>query len=146
MIIRDHLPLLGSHPGELIVRAQAFRESRMLEACQVDKGALVGMGAVVLREAVVGAGALVAAGAVVGERARVEPAVIALGVPARSTRRLEGDVAERVVNGGQRYRALGARYREEEYERSVAGRITVPVAAEGWSAIPVGRQHSVLKP
>lgn len=85
----------------------------LLEGCRIEDGALIGMGAVVLRETTVGEGALLAAGAVLAERRTIEPGVIAAGTPARIVKRLEGSVRDRVVRGSAEYVSLSAKYRSE---------------------------------
>jgi carbonic anhydrase/acetyltransferase-like protein (isoleucine patch superfamily) len=60
----------------------------VLHGCRVEDGALIGIGARVLDGAVIEGEAKVAAGSVVPPGARVPRRSLALGVPARSTRRL----------------------------------------------------------
>ena len=73
----------------------------VVHGCRIGDGALIGIGAVVLDGARVGEGALVAAGAVVPPDFEVPNGVLAIGVPARLSRRL--DESERAL---QRRRAL----------------------------------------
>ena len=56
----------------------------------IERGALIGMGAVVLQRARVGRGAVIAAGSVVAEDARIPPGVLAAGAPAQVKRELSG--------------------------------------------------------
>lgn len=57
-----------------------------LHGCVVERGALIGIGAIVLRGVRVGAGAIVGAGSVVLEGTRIPPRMLAVGVPARVVR------------------------------------------------------------
>jgi carbonic anhydrase/acetyltransferase-like protein (isoleucine patch superfamily) len=84
----------------------------VLESCTVERGALIGMNAVVLQGAVVGEQALVAAGAVVGAGAHVRPRHLAAGSPAREKKELEGESLGWVLNSAEHYVELGGRYRE----------------------------------
>ncbi|UCE92147.1 MAG: gamma carbonic anhydrase family protein [Methanobacteriota archaeon] len=59
-----------------------------LHGCRVERGALVGIGAVVLDRATVGEGAIVAAGAVVPPGATIEKGTLAAGVPASVRRKV----------------------------------------------------------
>ena len=73
----------------------------MVHGCDVRDGALIGIGAVVLDGARVGEGALVGAGAVLAPGMVVPDGMVAVGVPARVTRKLSDE--ERVL---QRKRTL----------------------------------------
>ncbi len=73
----------------------------VVHGCEVRDGALIGIGAVVLDGACVGEGALVGAGAVIAPGMVVPDRMIAVGVPARVTRKLSEE--ERAL---QRRRAL----------------------------------------
>jgi carbonic anhydrase/acetyltransferase-like protein (isoleucine patch superfamily) len=57
-----------------------------LHGCVVERGAMIGIGAIVLSGARVGAGAVVGAGSVVLEGVRIPPRMLAVGVPARVVR------------------------------------------------------------
>jgi carbonic anhydrase/acetyltransferase-like protein (isoleucine patch superfamily) len=61
-----------------------------MEGCVIERGALIGMGAVVLQRARVGTGSVIAAGSVIAEDARIPPEVLAAGIPARVKRELSG--------------------------------------------------------
>ena len=70
-LIRDHVHV-GHHVN--------------LHGCVVERGALIGIGAIVLSGAHVGEGAIVGAGSVVLEGTRVPPGVLVVGAPARVVR------------------------------------------------------------
>ena len=57
-----------------------------LHGCVVERGAMIGIGAIILSGARVGAGAIVGAGSVVLEGTRIPPRMLAVGVPARVVR------------------------------------------------------------
>ena len=57
-----------------------------LHGCRVERGAMIGIGAIVLSGARVGAGAIVGAGSVVLEGMRIPPRMLAVGVPAKVVR------------------------------------------------------------
>ena len=57
-----------------------------LHGCVVERGALIGIGAIVLSGARVGAGAIIGAGSVVLEGTKIPPRVLAVGAPARVVR------------------------------------------------------------
>lgn len=59
-----------------------------LHGCVVGRGAMIGIGAIVLSGSRVGAGAIVGAGSVVLEGMRIPPRMLAVGVPARVVRRV----------------------------------------------------------
>ena len=60
-----------------------------IHGARIGKGALIGIGAVVLDHAVIGEGAIVAAGSVVLSRTIVEPGSIYAGVPARFVKKVD---------------------------------------------------------
>jgi carbonic anhydrase/acetyltransferase-like protein (isoleucine patch superfamily) len=77
-------------PGEPIRLAGrvSLGHGVMLHGAQVGEGALIGIGAIVLRRARIGAGALVAAGTVVLPDTEVPPGVLFAGVPGKIRREL----------------------------------------------------------
>jgi carbonic anhydrase/acetyltransferase-like protein (isoleucine patch superfamily) len=90
----------------------------MLEGCEIEDGALIGMGAIVLQHARVGAGALVAAGTVVAERQQIGPGVLAAGVPARVIKKeLSGSAQAWTGRAAAHYQEL-----REEYLRTAVFR------------------------
>ena len=60
----------------------------IVHGARVERGALIGMGAILLNGVVVGEEAIVAAGAVVREGFRVPPRTLVAGIPARVVREL----------------------------------------------------------
>jgi len=84
----------------------------VLEACTVERGAVVGMNAVVMNGAVVGEEAMVAAGAIVPEGMQIPPRHLAAGVPATVKKELSGRSLEWVGMAGRDYEELAKTYRK----------------------------------
>lgn len=78
----------------------------------VGEGALIGMGAVVLNGAVIGPGAVVAAGALVPEGMEVPAGMLAVGMPARVVRPVDGELAARRDATAGHYVAQARRHRD----------------------------------
>ena len=57
-----------------------------LHGCRVERGAMIGIGAIVLSGSHIGAGAIIGAGSVVLEGTKIPPRVLAVGAPARVIR------------------------------------------------------------
>ena len=68
----------------------------VIHGAKIEKGALIGMGAVMLDHAVVGEGALVAAGSVVLGGTRIEPGSIYAGVPAKFVKKMDPEQAKEI--------------------------------------------------
>ncbi len=81
-----------------------------MEGCVIERGALIGMGAVVLQRARVGTGSVIAAGSVVAEDARIPPEVLAAGAPAQVKRELSGRAKQWGRTAAGEYRRLVPRY------------------------------------
>ena len=62
----------------------------VLHACTIKKGAVIGVNAVVLDDAVVGEQAMVAAGSVVTPGTQIPPRHLAMGMPAKVKKELDG--------------------------------------------------------
>jgi carbonic anhydrase/acetyltransferase-like protein (isoleucine patch superfamily) len=93
----------------------------VLESCTVERGALIGMNAVVLQHAVVGEEALVAAGAVVGEGVEIPARTLAAGVPARARKALEGESLRWIQTSAAHYVELSRAYLAEGIGRPPGG-------------------------
>ncbi len=59
-----------------------------LHGCVVERGALIGIGSIVLSGAHIGSGAIIGAGSVVLEGTKIPPRVLAVGAPARVVRKI----------------------------------------------------------
>jgi carbonic anhydrase/acetyltransferase-like protein (isoleucine patch superfamily) len=86
--------------------------SVVLEACQVEAGALVGMNATVLDGAVVGERALIAAGSVVRENQVIPPDMLAAGVPAQIKGQMSEAAQHHVLTATEVYQDLAKNYRK----------------------------------
>jgi carbonic anhydrase/acetyltransferase-like protein (isoleucine patch superfamily) len=82
----------------------------LLEGCEIEDGALIGMGSIVLNRARVGRRAMVAAGSVVREDQEIPPEVLAAGVPATIKKDLGGPASEWVEMAAREYQSLRLKY------------------------------------
>jgi carbonic anhydrase/acetyltransferase-like protein (isoleucine patch superfamily) len=89
----------------------------ILEGCDVEDGAVVGMNAVVLDHARVGAGSLLAAGSSVLARATIPPNVLAAGTPAGVKKEITGGARWWIENSGKYYVDLAKRYKAQGLDR-----------------------------
>jgi carbonic anhydrase/acetyltransferase-like protein (isoleucine patch superfamily) len=85
----------------------------ILESCRIERGALIGMNAVVLQQAVVGAGAVVAAGSVVLENQDIPAGMLAAGAPAKIKKQLDGKAKKWSELGADAYVRLTEEYRSQ---------------------------------
>jgi carbonic anhydrase/acetyltransferase-like protein (isoleucine patch superfamily) len=97
----------------IVGRNVTIGHAAVIEACVVEDGALISMGAVVLQRARIGAGALVAAGSVVLESQEIPPGVVAAGVPAVVKKRVDGSSQRWLETAAEDYRALRQRYLDD---------------------------------
>lgn len=84
-----------------------------LHSCTVRKGALIGMGSIILDGAEIGEGAFIGAGSLVTQGKKIPPNTLAMGTPARVVRELTDADKEDVqriireyVEKGQYYKSL----------------------------------------
>jgi len=82
----------------------------LLEGCEIEYGALIGMGSIVLNRARVGRRAMLAAGSVVKEGGEIPSEVLAAGVPAKVKKSLEGSSSEWVEMAAREYQSLRLKY------------------------------------
>lgn len=94
----------------LIGRNVTVGHLSMLEACEVEDGALVGMGSIVLNFSKVGRHAMLAAGTVVKERQEIPAQVLAAGIPAEVKKELDGSAANWVETAALEYQSLRLKY------------------------------------
>jgi carbonic anhydrase/acetyltransferase-like protein (isoleucine patch superfamily) len=78
------------HPTGLPEDEVTVGHLAMMEGWVIERGALIGMGAVVLQRARVGGGSVVAAGSVVAEDAQIPPRCWPPASPPRGKRELSG--------------------------------------------------------
>ncbi|MBI2266608.1 MAG: gamma carbonic anhydrase family protein [Armatimonadetes bacterium] len=86
--------------------------SAVVHACHIKKGALVGIGSVVLNGAVVGEEAWVGAGALVPPGMSIPPRSLAVGVPAKVVRTLTPEEIESNYERARTYMGLAESYKE----------------------------------
>lgn len=82
----------------------------LLEGCEIEDGALIGMGSIVLNRARVGRRAMLAAGSVVRENQEIPGEVLAAGVPAQVKKSLGGSSSEWVEMAAREYQSLRLKY------------------------------------
>lgn len=112
--IQDNSTLHQSPGNPLIIEDEVtVGHNAVLHSCIIRKGALIGMGAIILDQAEIGEEAMVAAGALVPLGMKVPPRTLVLGSPAKVKRELtEEDLKEFVrirqsyVDKGQLYKRL----------------------------------------
>ncbi len=86
-----------------------------IHGARICKGALVGMGSVVLDQAVIGEGALIAAGSVVLSGTIVEPGCIYAGVPAKFVKKIDPEQSKEINQKiAHNYHMYASWYKEEE--------------------------------
>jgi carbonic anhydrase/acetyltransferase-like protein (isoleucine patch superfamily) len=85
-----------------------------LHGCVVERGAMLGIGAIVLSGSRVGAEAIVGAGSVVLEGTTIPPRMLAVGVPARLVRPVTTRDLVYIQRWVKKYVELAKRYRSTE--------------------------------
>jgi carbonic anhydrase/acetyltransferase-like protein (isoleucine patch superfamily) len=112
--IQDNCVLHVSARGPTVVGDDVtIGHGAVFESCEIRRGALVGMNAVILQDAVIGEESLVAALSVVPAGMQVPPRVLVAGAPARIRKELDGESAEWVRHSASHYVELGRSYRVE---------------------------------
>ncbi|MGH7506958.1 MAG: gamma carbonic anhydrase family protein [Longimicrobiales bacterium] len=112
--IQDNCVLHVSARGATVVGDDAtIGHGAVFESCEIGRGALVGMNAVVLHGAVVGEEALVAALSVVPEGMRVPPRTLVAGAPAKVRKELSGEASSWVRDSARHYVELAREYLDQ---------------------------------
>ncbi|MBI3087522.1 MAG: gamma carbonic anhydrase family protein [Candidatus Omnitrophica bacterium] len=83
-----------------------------LHGCVVGRGAMIGIGAIVLSGSRVGAGAMIGAGSVILEGMRIPPRMLAVGAPARVVRRVTAQDLAYIRRWVAKYVRLAKAYRK----------------------------------
>ncbi len=105
--VQDNATIHAPEGGETIIKEDVtIGHGAVLEGCVVERGALIGMNAVVLHGATVGEQSMIAAGSVVTENMTIPPRSLAAGVPAQVKKELDGSSAEWVGMAAAKYREL----------------------------------------
>lgn len=113
--VQDNCVLHVSARGPTVVGDDVtIGHGAIFESCEIRRGALVGMNAVILQGAVVGEEALVAAGSVVPADMEVPPRMLAAGAPATVRKALEGESARWVRASARHYVELARSYQAQE--------------------------------
>ena len=86
-----------------------------LHGCRVERGAMIGIGAIVLSSARIGAGAIVGAGSVVLEGTTIPPRMLAVGVPAKVVRPVTARDLLYIKRWLAKYVRLAREYRKSVY-------------------------------
>lgn len=76
----------------------------VIHSAHIERGALIGIGAIILNGVRVGTGSIVGAGAVVSKN--IPPRTLWVGVPAKQLRELQDDEVEDLVHHAQQYAKL----------------------------------------
>lgn len=109
--IQDNCVLHVSARGPTVVDDEVtVGHGAVFESCEIRRGALIGMNAVLLHGSVIGEEALVAALSVVPEGMVVPARTLVAGVPARVRKELTGESAGWVQHSAAHYVALAREY------------------------------------
>jgi carbonic anhydrase/acetyltransferase-like protein (isoleucine patch superfamily) len=92
------------------------------ESCEIRRGALIGMNAVLLHRSVIGEESLVAAGSVVPAGMTVPRRTLVAGVPAEVKKALEGPAAGWIQGSAAHYVELAREYRDQGIGDDAGGR------------------------
>jgi carbonic anhydrase/acetyltransferase-like protein (isoleucine patch superfamily) len=112
--VQDNVVLHVSRQGPTLIGPDVtIGHGAILESCTVGRGALIGMGAVVLQKAAVGEEALIAAGAVVSQGGVVPPRTLAAGAPAAAKKELQGESLRWIQTSAAHYVELSRSYLEQ---------------------------------
>jgi gamma-carbonic anhydrase len=85
-----------------------------LHGCYVEKGSLIGIGAIILDGARIGANSLIAAGSLVTPNTIIPPRSFVLGSPARVKRELSDEEVQDLQKFWTNYVSLSETYKNEE--------------------------------
>jgi carbonic anhydrase/acetyltransferase-like protein (isoleucine patch superfamily) len=86
----------------------------IIHGCTIGKGALIGMGAIILNGAVIGEYAMIGAGSIVTENKIIPPYTLSLGAPARVVRELTAADLHRMKTTTDSYVQKGKEYKNSE--------------------------------
>lgn len=99
--------------GTTIGRGVTVGHGAILEGCDIEDGALVGMNCVVLEHARIGARSVLGAGSSVLARTEIPSDSVAAGSPAAVKKTVSGDAAWWIENSATYYVDLARRYRDQ---------------------------------
>ena len=113
--IQDNCVLHVSARGETLVGDEVtVGHGAVFESCEIRRGALIGMNAVLLHGCIIGEEALVAALSVVPTGMVVPPRTMVAGAPAQIRKELTGESADWVRHSAEHYVELSRRYLEHD--------------------------------
>jgi len=99
-----------NHVPTILGERVTIGHGAVLEGCTVERGALIGINAVVLHNAVVGEEALVAAGSVVTDETKIPPRTVAAGSPCKVRKELSGASVDWINRAAPAYVKLSRAY------------------------------------
>ncbi len=102
----------GSHPT-ILEDEVTVGHSVTLHGCYVERGALIGIGSIVLDDARVGAQSLVAAGSLISPGTVIPPHSLVMGIPARVKRALTDEEVAGLDAFWKNYVAFVPQYKRE---------------------------------
>ncbi|HEX6135557.1 MAG TPA: gamma carbonic anhydrase family protein [Longimicrobiales bacterium] len=112
--VQDNCVLHVSARGPTLVGDEVtVGHGAVFESCEIRRGCLIGMNAVILHGAIIDEYALVAALSVVPEGMHVPRSTLAAGAPARVRKQLAGESERWVRDSAQHYVELSRSYLEE---------------------------------
>lgn len=115
--IQDNCVLHVSARGATVVGDEVtIGHGAVFESCEIQKGALIGMNAVLLHGCVVGEESLVAALSVVPTGMKIPPRSLVAGAPATIRKELTGESADWVRGSSQHYVELSRSYLEQHIQ------------------------------
>ncbi|HUF51183.1 MAG TPA: gamma carbonic anhydrase family protein [Longimicrobiales bacterium] len=113
--IQDNCVLHVSARGDTVVGDDVtVGHGVVFESCEIRRGALIGMNAVILHGALIDEEALVAALSVVPEGMHVPARMLVAGAPARIRKQLTGESARWVRESARHYVELSRTYLEQQ--------------------------------
>ncbi len=115
--IQDNCVIHVSAEGPTVVGDEVtVGHGAVFESCEVRRGALIGMNAVLLHHAIIGEESLVAAGSVVPGGMEVAARTLVAGSPATVRKALEGESAGWIRGSARHYVELSREYLEQEID------------------------------
>lgn len=113
--IQDNCVIHVSAEGPTLVGDEVtVGHGAVFESCEIRRGALIGMNAVLLHHAIIGEESLVAAGSVVPSGMEVPTRTLVAGSPATVRKTLEGESAGWIRGSARHYVELSREYIEEQ--------------------------------
>ncbi|WP_108672214.1 gamma carbonic anhydrase family protein [Peribacillus acanthi] len=110
--IQDNSVLHQSPNNPLILEDEVtIGHQVILHSCKVRKGALIGMGSIVLDNAEIGEGAFIGAGSLVPQGKVIPPNTLAFGRPAKVIRELNEDDIKDMLRINREYAEKGQYYK-----------------------------------